>query len=87
MLTSNVPVLETTRLILRAHRPEDFAASTALWGDPNVTRLIMGKPLTEEEVWSPIALRRPLAMAWLWILGGRRESLRPTHRRNGIRRL
>jgi RimJ/RimL family protein N-acetyltransferase len=64
MLTSNVPVLETTRLILRAHRPEDFAASTALWGDPNVTRLIMGKPLTEEEVWSRL-LR--YAGHWQWL--------------------
>jgi len=45
-------VLETARLRLRAHRPGDFADSSALWGDPNVTRHIGGRPLSEEEVWA-----------------------------------
>ncbi len=47
-----VPMIETARLRLRGHTMEDFAASAALWADANVTRYIMGKPLTEEEVWS-----------------------------------
>jgi RimJ/RimL family protein N-acetyltransferase len=48
----DVPVLETERLKLRAHRLEDFAASAALWADPAVTQYVGGKPLTEEEAWT-----------------------------------
>lgn len=47
-----VPVLETERLILRAHRLEDFEDFAAMWGDPNVTRFIGGKPSTREESWA-----------------------------------
>ena len=47
-----VPVIDTTRLRLRGHRPADFADSLALWGDPIVTRFIGGKPLSEEDVWA-----------------------------------
>ena len=46
-----VPVLETERLVLRAHRIADFDASAAMWGDPVVTRYIGGKPSTREDVW------------------------------------
>jgi RimJ/RimL family protein N-acetyltransferase len=59
-----VPVIETSRLMLRAHRVEDFAASAALWGDRDVTRYITGKPLTNEEVWSRL-LR--YAGHWQWL--------------------
>lgn len=48
----NIPVLETERLILRAHRADDFADCLALWSDPHVTRFIGGRPSTQEEVWS-----------------------------------
>lgn len=45
-----VPILESARLRLRAHRLDDFANCAALWGDPRVTQFI-GKPLTKEESW------------------------------------
>jgi RimJ/RimL family protein N-acetyltransferase len=60
-----VPVLETERLRLRAHRPEDHAACAALWSDPTVTRHIGGRPSTAEEVW-----KRLLQYAGLWSLLG-----------------
>jgi len=47
-----VPVLETARLTLRGHRPDDFAACAAMWADPIVTRHIGGKPFTAEESWA-----------------------------------
>lgn len=47
-----VPVLDTERLTLRAHRLEDFAACASLWADPAVTRYIGGVPLTAEEAWT-----------------------------------
>jgi|ERR1700685_94699 len=47
-----MPMLETARLNLRAHRLDDFAQCAAMWADPNVTRYIGGKPLTEEEAWT-----------------------------------
>jgi len=46
-----VPVIETERLRLRGHRPEDFADCAAMWADPIVTRYIGGKPLSEEDAW------------------------------------
>jgi RimJ/RimL family protein N-acetyltransferase len=45
------PVLDSERLVMRAHVKGDFAESAALWGDPEVVRFIGGVPLTEEEVW------------------------------------
>jgi RimJ/RimL family protein N-acetyltransferase len=45
------PVLETARLVLRAHTRDDLADSTALWGDAEVVRFIGGVPFTPEEVW------------------------------------
>jgi RimJ/RimL family protein N-acetyltransferase len=50
--TAEVPVLETARLKLRAHRLDDFPHSAAMWADPSVTQHIGGKPLTEEESWT-----------------------------------
>jgi RimJ/RimL family protein N-acetyltransferase len=46
------PSFETERLTLRAHGPEDLAASFAMWSDANVTRFIGGRPSTEQQVWS-----------------------------------
>lgn len=57
-------MIETERLRLRGHRPEDFAESAAMWGDSNVTRYIGGKPLSEEEVWARV-LRYVGHWAWL----------------------
>ena len=59
------PTLETERLVLRAHRVEDFPNLAALWGDPVVTRFISGVPLTPEDVWS-----RLLRTAGHWLLLG-----------------
>jgi len=60
-----VPVLETARLRLRAHRPGDHADCTALWADPEVVRYIGGRPFTAEETW-----RRMLASLGLWSMLG-----------------
>jgi RimJ/RimL family protein N-acetyltransferase len=45
------PVVETARLVLRAHTRDDLADSTALWGDARTVRFIGGVPFTPEEVW------------------------------------
>jgi RimJ/RimL family protein N-acetyltransferase len=58
-----VPVIETERLRLRGHRPEDFADSAAMWADPTVIRYIGGKPLSEEDVWGRL-LRYMGHWAW-----------------------
>lgn len=47
---SDIPVIETERLILREHRIADFDAYAAMWADPVVTRFI-AKPRTREESW------------------------------------
>ncbi|UCI09027.1 GNAT family N-acetyltransferase [Mesorhizobium sp. B1-1-8] len=60
-----VPVLETERTILRAHRLDDFDAYAAMWAEPAVTRFIGGKPRTREESWM-----RFLRHAGLWSLIG-----------------
>lgn len=59
-----VPVIETERLRLRGHRPEDFANCAAMWADPVVTRYIGGKPLSEEDAWAR-TLRCVGPWAWL----------------------
>jgi RimJ/RimL family protein N-acetyltransferase len=55
------PPIVTDRLILRAPRMSDLAASSAMWADPVVTRYIGGRPFTEEEVWT-----RMLRYVGLW---------------------
>ena len=45
------PVLDTARLVMRAHVRGDLAESAALWADREVVRFIGGVPFTEEEVW------------------------------------
>ena len=59
------PTIETARLILRAHRLEDFEAHAALWGDPVVTRFIGGVPQTCEQAWV-----RLLRHAGMWQMLG-----------------
>lgn len=65
MPASIAPPIETERLTLRGHVIDDFADSAAMWGDPQVTRFIGGRPSTEEEVWS-----RLLRYAGHWALKG-----------------
>jgi RimJ/RimL family protein N-acetyltransferase len=48
----DVPVIETDRLHLRAHRVEDFSHFAEMWRDERVTRHTTGRALTEEEAWS-----------------------------------
>jgi RimJ/RimL family protein N-acetyltransferase len=48
------PVLETPRLRLRGHRPEDLDAAAALWADERVVRYISGKPSTRSQCWGRI---------------------------------
>ena len=49
-----IPIIETERLRLRAHRPADLADCAAMWGDARVTRHIGGKPFAIDEVWAKI---------------------------------
>jgi RimJ/RimL family protein N-acetyltransferase len=52
MVLDRTPAIETERLTLRGHQVEDFEDSAAMWGDPEVTRHIGGRPFTREEVWA-----------------------------------
>jgi RimJ/RimL family protein N-acetyltransferase len=49
-----VPALDTERLTLRGHCPEDFSECLAMWADPQVTRYIGGRPQSREEVWTKL---------------------------------
>jgi RimJ/RimL family protein N-acetyltransferase len=60
-----VPELETERLLLREHRVDDFAISSAMWANPEVVRFISGAPSTPAESWS-----RLLRYAGHWVLLG-----------------
>ena len=60
--SSLAPVLTTPRLTLRAHRLEDFDAYAAMWGEPDVVRLIGGVPRSREESWL-----RFLRLAGCWL--------------------
>lgn len=51
---ADVPVVETPRLRLRAHRPDDLAELAAMWADPAVVRFVGGKPLSREDVWAKL---------------------------------
>jgi len=61
----DIPTIETERLILRGHTPEDFPAFAAMWADPVVTRFIGGAPLAEEDAWA-----KYLRVAGHWALLG-----------------
>jgi RimJ/RimL family protein N-acetyltransferase len=60
-----VPVIETERLRLRAHRADDYATCLAIWSDPEVVRHIGGRPFTSEEAW-----KRLLHYRGMWSLVG-----------------
>lgn len=59
-----VPVIETERLRLRGHRPQDLENCARMWADPAVTRYISGRAFSEEEVWARL-LRYAGHWAWL----------------------
>ena len=46
------PLLETERLLLRGHTPEDFPAHAAMWCDERTLRHTQGQPQNEEELWT-----------------------------------
>ncbi len=62
---STAPLLTSERLLLRAHRRDDFDACAALWGDAELTRYIGGRPFTREESWA-----RLLRYVGHWALNG-----------------
>jgi RimJ/RimL family protein N-acetyltransferase len=67
-MTSSVeraPRIETERLILRGHTPEDLPTCAAMWRDEDVVRFIGGRPFTREEVWA-----RMLRYAGMWVVMG-----------------
>jgi RimJ/RimL family protein N-acetyltransferase len=64
-VANHIPVIETERLRLRAHRQEDFDVCCAMWADPVVIRHTTGKPQSPEEVWWKM-----LRYAGLWSLLG-----------------
>ncbi|MDE3195025.1 MAG: GNAT family N-acetyltransferase [Acidobacteriota bacterium] len=61
----DIPEIQTARLLLRAHRLSDFPHCAAMWADPNVTRYIGGRPLTNEEAWAKL-----VRYAGFWTLLG-----------------
>jgi RimJ/RimL family protein N-acetyltransferase len=63
--SSVVPVIETARLRMRAHRADDHAECLAIWSDTEVVRYIGGRPFTSEEVW-----KRLLQYVGLWSILG-----------------
>ena len=62
---TQIPVLETERLLLRGHRREDLSEYAAMWTDPAFFRYLGGKPLSEEDVW-----RKMLCQQGHWSLAG-----------------
>lgn len=60
-----VPVIETERLRLRAHRASDHDTCLAIWSDPEVIRYIGGRAFNAEQVWD-----RLLRYAGHWSLLG-----------------
>lgn len=47
-------MIETERLILRPHVPEDWDAVFALWSDADTSRFISAKPSSREESWAQL---------------------------------
>ena len=59
----SIPILETSRLILRGHTKEDFPHFAAMWANPDVARFISGLPMSEEDAWG-----RLMRIAGHWAL-------------------
>jgi len=64
-MQTTIPTLETGRLVLRGHRPEDFDAHAAMWTDPVVTRFIGGQAFSRDQAWV-----RFLRHAGMWQMMG-----------------
>lgn len=62
-----IPTLTTERLILRAHRPEDYEPYAAMMADPGVARFLTmdGKPQPRSDAWRALA-----ALIGCWTLRG-----------------
>ena len=52
MTTINIPTVSTERLILRAHRLEDFETTVKIWQDPIVRKHFGARPFTREDIWA-----------------------------------
>lgn len=48
---TDIPMLETDRLVLRGFRLDDLDALTAMWALPETVRYIGGTPQTREQSW------------------------------------
>jgi RimJ/RimL family protein N-acetyltransferase len=48
---TEAPLLETTRLRLRAHQPGDLSAYVVMWSDPDVVRYTIGVPSPPQRTW------------------------------------
>ena len=59
------PRIETERLTLRAHTPDDLPVCARMWSDADVVRFIGGRPFSREEVWA-----RLLRYAGMWAVMG-----------------
>lgn len=57
-MSTVVPVLETERLTLRAHRADDLDGFAGLWAEQETTRFTSGRPLEREEAWRKMACHR-----------------------------
>lgn len=53
-----IPIIETQRLILRAHELKDYEGSVAMWSDPLITRYTIGSPSTDQRTWIRILAHR-----------------------------
>jgi RimJ/RimL family protein N-acetyltransferase len=54
-MADDLPTLRTPRLVLRAHRLEDFPSVAAMWSDPDFVRFIgAGQPLSPEAAWAKL---------------------------------
>lgn len=62
---AEIPVLESARLRLRAHRSADLAANFSLWSDPIVIQHTIGTASTETQSWM-----RMITFNGLWNLLG-----------------
>lgn len=60
-----VPELVSPRLLLRAATAEDFEASAAMWGDPEVVRFIGGQTRDRQDAWFTLC-----RMRGMWEISG-----------------
>ncbi|UOG77165.1 GNAT family N-acetyltransferase [Hymenobacter tibetensis] len=55
---SEIPVLETERLLLRGYRPDDLVESAAMSASPEFYRYLGGEPISKEEAWRRILIQQ-----------------------------